>query len=88
LGAPELLAEAIGSMAAIKAVTATAARYLRQQNNLGMLAPGRYADLLVVDSDPVRCPRTAQAQNGLSQWRRHDPLLAKVSHRHIDQAAQ
>ncbi len=50
----ELLAEAIGSMAAIKAVTSVAATYLRQQENLGSIAPGRYADFLVVDGDPVR----------------------------------
>ena len=48
----ELLTEAIGSMAAIKAVTASAARYLRQHNNLGTIAPRRHADMLVVDSDP------------------------------------
>ena len=43
----ELLAEAIGSMAAIRAVTSVAARYLRQQDNLGSVAPGtlcRFAD--------------------------------------------
>jgi imidazolonepropionase-like amidohydrolase len=50
----ELLAEAIGAMAAFKAVTSVAARYLRQQDNIGSIAPGRYADLLVVDGDPLR----------------------------------
>ena len=49
----ELLAEAIGSMAAIRAVTSVAARYLRQQDNLGSVAPGHYADLLIVDCDPI-----------------------------------
>ena len=49
----ELLAEAIGSMAAIRAVTSVAAQYLRQQDNLGSVAPGRYADLLIVDGDPI-----------------------------------
>jgi len=50
----ELLAEAIGSMAAIKAVTSVAATYLRQQENLGSIAAGRYADFLVIDGDPLR----------------------------------
>jgi imidazolonepropionase-like amidohydrolase len=50
----ELMAEAIGSMAALKAVTSVAARYLRQQENIGSVAPGRYADFMVVDGDPVR----------------------------------
>lgn len=50
----ELLAEAIGSMAALKAVTSVAARYLRQQDNIGSIAPGRYADFVVVDGDPLR----------------------------------
>jgi imidazolonepropionase-like amidohydrolase len=53
----ELLAEAIGAMAAIKAVTSVAARYLRQQDNIGSIAAGRYADLLIVDGDPLRDSR-------------------------------
>lgn len=48
----ELLAEAIGAMAAIQAVTSIAARYLRQQGNIGSIAAGRYADFLVVDGIP------------------------------------
>ncbi|HVN90686.1 MAG TPA: amidohydrolase family protein [Candidatus Binataceae bacterium] len=50
----ELMAEAIGAMDAIKAVTAVAARYLRQDQNLGTIAPGRYADFSVVEGDPLR----------------------------------
>jgi len=53
----ELLAEAIGTMAAIKAVTSVAARYLRQQDNIGAVTPGRYADFLVVEGDPLRDTR-------------------------------
>ena len=86
----ELLAEAIGSMAAIKAVTATAARYLRQQDNLGTLAPGRYADMLVVNGDPIRDVRelrrlTTVHRGGVA----HDPqaLLARVPQRALDQVA-
>ncbi len=86
----ELLAEAIGSMAAIKAVTATAARYLRQQENLGTIAPGRYADMLVVDGDPIRDVRELRRlktvyRGGVA----HDPqgLLAQVPQRAREQAA-
>jgi imidazolonepropionase-like amidohydrolase len=50
----ELLADAIGSMDAIKAVTSVAARYLRQQDNIGSVAPGRYADFSIIDGDPLR----------------------------------
>ena len=50
----ELIADAIGTTAAIKAVTSVAARYLRQQDNIGSIAPGRYADFLVIDGDPLR----------------------------------
>lgn len=77
----ELLAEAIGNMAAIKAVTSVAATYLRQQENLGSITPGRYADFLVVDGDPLRDAReirklTTVYRGGTA----HDPqkLLAQV----------
>jgi imidazolonepropionase-like amidohydrolase len=77
----ELLAEAIGTTAAIKAVTSVAARYLRQQDNIGSIAPGRYADFLVIDGDPLRDVRdlrklTAVYRGGVA----YDPqaLLAQV----------
>jgi imidazolonepropionase-like amidohydrolase len=77
----ELLTEAIGAMAALKAVTSVAARYLRQQENIGSIAPGRYADFLVVDGDPLRDPRelrklTTVYRGGVA----HDPqaLLAQA----------
>jgi len=77
----ELLAEAIGAMAALKAVTSVAARYLRQQDNIGVVAPGRYADFLVVDGDPLRDTRelrklTTVYRGGVA----HDPqaILARA----------
>ena len=86
----ELLAEAIGAMAAIKAVTSVAARYLRQQDNIGSIAPGRYADFLVVDGDPLRDPRelrrlTTVYRGGVP----HKPaaLLADVPKSTVGQAA-
>ena len=84
----ELLAEALGTMAAIKGVTSVAARYLRQQDNIGTVAPGRYADFLVVDGDPLRDVRelrkaTAVYRGGVA----YDPkaLLAQVPHRKASQ---
>ncbi len=50
----ELLAEAIGNMAALQAVTSVAANYLRADRDIGAVAPGRYADFLVVAGDPLR----------------------------------
>lgn len=50
----ELLAEAIGAQAALRAVTSVAARYMRCGDDVGRVAPGCYADLLVVDGDPTQ----------------------------------
>lgn len=50
----ELLADVIGSMAALQAVTSVAANYLRADKDIGAIAPGRYADFLVVTGDPLR----------------------------------
>jgi imidazolonepropionase-like amidohydrolase len=49
----EMLAVAIGNAAALRAVTSRAARYLRKHGDVGSVAPGRFADLLVVDGDPL-----------------------------------
>lgn len=77
----ELLAEAIGAMAALKAVTSVAARYLRKQEDIGAVAPGRYADFLVIDGDPLRDVRelrklTTVYRGGIA----HDPqaILAQA----------
>jgi cytosine/adenosine deaminase-related metal-dependent hydrolase len=49
----ELLAEAIGAMNALRAVTSKAALALRKQADIGAVAPGRFADLLIVNGDPL-----------------------------------
>ncbi len=79
----ELLAEAIGAMDALKAVTSVAARYLRQQDTIGSVAPGRYADFSILDGDPLRDVRelrsaTAVVRGGVC----YDPakLLEQVPH--------
>jgi imidazolonepropionase-like amidohydrolase len=86
----ELLAEAIGAMAAIKAVTSVAARYLRQQENIGSIAAGRYADFLVVDGDPLRDPRELRRlstvyRGGVAY--QPDELLAAMPKSNVGQAA-
>ena len=40
-------------MDAIRAVTSQAARHLRKQDDIGAVAPGRFADFLVVNGDPL-----------------------------------
>ncbi len=79
----ELLAEAIGAMDAIKAVTSVAARYLRQQDNVGSVAPGRYADFSILDGDPLRDVRELRSTTTVVRGGvRYDPaqLLEQVPH--------
>jgi hypothetical protein len=49
----ELLAESIGALNALRAVTSKAAIALRKQDDIGAVAPGRFADLLVIEGDPL-----------------------------------
>jgi imidazolonepropionase-like amidohydrolase len=49
----ELLAESIGAMNALRAVTSKAAIALRKQDDIGAVAPGRFADLVIIDGDPL-----------------------------------
>ena len=48
----ELLSDAIGPMAALKAITTAAASALLKEDELGSIAPGKYADILVLGEDP------------------------------------
>jgi imidazolonepropionase-like amidohydrolase len=75
----ELLADAIGDMAALKAITASAATALGKEDELGTIAPGRYADILLLGKDPSQDVRNLRSlervyQGGVA----HDPegLLA------------
>lgn len=77
----ELLAEAIGAMAALKAVTGAAAMALWRQDDLGTVAPGRLADLLVIDGDPSQDVRdlrklVAVYRGGIA----HDPKALLAAH--------
>ena len=77
----ELLADAIGTMSALRAVTHTAASYLRAERDLGAVAPGRYADFLVLKDDPIRDVRALrsleQVYRGGVAYRPED-LIASV----------
>jgi hypothetical protein len=86
----ELLAEPMGSMAAIKAVTSVAARYLRQQANIGSIVAGLYADFLIVNGDPLRDPRdlrrlTTVYRGGVAY--KPEALLAQVPKSTVGEAA-
>jgi imidazolonepropionase-like amidohydrolase len=86
----ELLSEAIGAMAAIKAVTSVAARYLRQQDNIGTIAAGRYADFLVVNGDPLRDPRELRSLTSVYRagiLYKPEALLARVPKSTVGPAA-
>jgi hypothetical protein len=78
----ELLAEAIGNMEAIKAVTQVAACYLRCADDIGSVTPGRYADFLIIDGDPLRDPRDLRRlETVVKGGKAHDPkaILEKLN---------
>lgn len=82
----ELLAEALGAMDAIKAVTSVAARYLRQQDNVGSVAAGRYADFSILDGDPLRDVRELRSATTVVRGGvRYHPaeLLEQVPHSEV-----
>ena len=82
----ELLAEALGAMDAIKAVTSVAARYLRQQDNVGSVAAGRYADFSILDGDPLRDVRELRSTTTVVRGGvRYNPaeLLEQVPHSEV-----
>ena len=82
----ELLAEALGAMDAIKAVTSVAARYLRQEDNVGSVAAGRYADFSILDGDPLRDVRELRSTTTVVRGGVHyNPaeLLEQVPHSEV-----
>ena len=82
----ELLSEALGAMDAIKAVTSVAARYLRQEDNVGSVTAGRYADFSILDGDPLRDVRELRSTTTVVRGGvRYNPaeLLEQVPHSEV-----
>ena len=82
----ELLSEALGAMDAIKAVTSVAARYLRQEDNVGSVTAGRYADFSILDGDPLRDVRELRSTTTVVRGGvRYSPaeLLEQVPHSEV-----
>jgi len=50
----ELKSRVIGPMGAIVATTITNAKLLRQEKNLGTIEKGKYADMILVNGDPLK----------------------------------
>lgn len=50
----ELKSEVLGPLGAIIAATRTNAELLRQEDNLGTLEKGKYADMILVDGNPLK----------------------------------
>ena len=73
-------------MDAIKAVTSVAARYLRQEDNVGSVTAGRYADFSILDGDPLRDVRELRSTTTVVRGGvRYNPaeLLAQVPHSEV-----
>jgi imidazolonepropionase-like amidohydrolase len=49
----KIRAEVQSPASILRATTVTAARLLRMEGQVGVVAPGAYADLLVVDANPL-----------------------------------
>ena len=49
----ELLSDSMGAVGALKSVTSTAARYLRSEDEIGIIKEGNRADFLIVNGDPT-----------------------------------
>lgn len=78
----ELMTEAgMSPMQAIVASTKSAAECLGVESDLGTLEPGKYADLLVIDGNPLE-------EIGILQQRERIELVVKGGHIVVDRGAQ
>jgi imidazolonepropionase-like amidohydrolase len=68
-------------LAALQAATGNAARALSWDDHLGTLAPGKLADLIVLDGDPFEDLRLLAAPNAL-RWVMKD---GRIAARHFDE---
>ena len=51
--------EVLPAVEAIRSATINAAKVVRQERTLGLVAPGAHADLIVIDGDPLRTSRAS-----------------------------
>jgi len=49
-----LRGEVLPAIEAIRSATINAAKVVRQEGTLGVVAPGAHADLIVIDGDPLK----------------------------------
>ena len=62
----------------IRSATTVAARLLRLEGRVGVVAPGAWADLLVVDGDPLRDVRVLRCPDD------HVELVMKAGDVYVD----
>jgi imidazolonepropionase-like amidohydrolase len=67
----QLRAEVLQPMEIVRAATTVAAKVLRQEGKLGCLTPGAFADLILIDGDPLKNLALFGEQG------RHMPLIMK-----------
>ncbi|HZX29582.1 MAG TPA: amidohydrolase family protein [Telluria sp.] len=85
----ELVAAGLTPYQALRSATANPAAFLREGERAGAVAPGRRADLVLLDADPLRDVANAARIRGVltgGRWlerRRLDALLAAVPGEHL-----
>ena len=67
-----LRGEVLPAIEVIRSATINAAKVLRQEGKLGVVAAGAHADLIVVDGDPLRDLSLLTGQG------RHIPVIMKA----------
>jgi imidazolonepropionase-like amidohydrolase len=76
-----LRGQVLPAIEVIRSATVNAAKVLRQEGRLGVVAPGAHADLVVVDSDPLADLSLLTGQG------RHMPAIMKAGRFHKNQLA-
>jgi imidazolonepropionase-like amidohydrolase len=80
----ELVAAGLSPLEAIRAATADAARIVGAEQDLGTIAPGKWADIVILDADPVADIRNSRRIWAVLQAGRlldRAALLTRLQHR-------